>query len=389
MKTYHCSCGQLIFFHNISCVNCGRELGFLPDRLTLVDLGPAENGAFRPNEPSVASAVGVPGALYKKCQNYADQSVCNWMIAADEAEEAFCISCRLNEVIPDLTVAGNREHWALIEGAKRRLVYSLIRVNLPVVNKIRDPQNGLSFRFLADGAGSGEDPQKVLTGHDDGTITLNIDEANDSVRERMRHSMNEPYRTLLGHFRHESGHYYWDCLVAGSNFLERFRALFGDERPDYAQALETHYSAGAPANWQASYISAYATAHPWEDWAETWAHFLHFHDTMEVAGDFGLVGKKWRLDRSSQPGRSPSAPVPSASDFEGFIRAWSQLTIALNSISRSMGLQDLYPFVLSTPVIEKLRFVSEVIAAGSATRPARVGAAQRAMSPAAAPGPVA
>jgi hypothetical protein len=358
MKTYHCSCGQLIFFHNVSCVNCGKELGFLPDLLAMSDIEPAEGGAYQASELSAA------GRAYKKCANYTNQSVCNWMLpmeagseAADGgASETFCLSCRLNEVIPDLSAPGNVENWARIEAAKRRLIYSLLQLKLPLLNKARDPERGLAFRFLGDSTAPDGSVQRVLTGHDNGVITLNVDEANDSVREKMRHSMNEPYRTLLGHFRHEIGHYYWDRLVDGTERLEKFRALFGDERADYGQALQTHYANGAPANWQASYISAYATAHPWEDWAETWAHFLHFHDTMEVASDFGLVGKKWRIDGKS------GKTLPPASAFDGFLREWSELTVALNSINRAMGLPDLYPFVLSQPVMDKLRFVSEVIA---------------------------
>jgi hypothetical protein len=386
MKTYHCSCGQLIFFHNVLCVNCGRELGFLPDLLAMSDIEPVVNGtckaAYKANDSAAA------GRAYKKCANYTNEFVCNWMLPAGEDAETLCVSCRLNDVIPDLATPGNVEHWARIEEAKRRVIYSLLRLRLPVLNRTSDPQRGLAFRFLADTTAPDGSVQRVMTGHDNGVITLNVDEANDSVRERMRHSMNEPYRTLLGHFRHEIGHYYWDRLVSdtncgGTDRLEKCRTLFGDERADYELALQTHYANGAPANWQTSFISAYATAHPWEDWAETWAHFLHFHDTMEVAGDFGLVGKKWRMD-----GKNKSA-LPPANAFEGFLRQWSELTVALNSINRAMGVHDIYPFVLSQPVIEKLRFVSEVIVssvASQATQSEAPAASTRpAQRPAAAP----
>jgi hypothetical protein len=90
---------------------------------------------------------------------------------------------------------------------------------------------------------------------------------------------------LLGHFRHEVGHYFWDRLVATDpHQLEEFRVLFGDDRQDYGEALKRHYDEGAPANWQDTYISMYATMHPWEDFAETWAHYLHIVDTLETAG---------------------------------------------------------------------------------------------------------
>ena len=351
MKTYHCTCGQLIFFENVVCVSCQRELGFLPDLLCLSSLEPAENSRF---QPTVGPA---KDRLYKKCQNFGQQSmVCNWLIPA-ENPETFCVSCRLDEVIPDLSLPENQTLWKLIEGAKRRLIYTLLSLELPVFNRTDDPKQGMAFRFLADGP---TPDTMVLTGHDDGMITLNIAEADDGEREKRRLSMKEPYRTLLGHFRHEIGHYYWDRLISGTKYLEPYRAMFGDERADYGEALKTYYATGAPADWQNNYISVYSTAHPWEDWAESWAHYLHIQDTLEVALDFGLVDKRVALDSRQAPAVSWFGPK--SKTFEEKIDAWSELTIALNSINRSMGLRDIYPFVLSKPVVEKLRFISEVIA---------------------------
>jgi hypothetical protein len=351
MKTYHCTCGQLIFFESVLCLNCGRELGFLPDILCHSSLEPQGDLTYAP------TAIEAKGRLYKKCLNYSQQAVCNWMIPVEKKNEGFCASCRLDEIIPDLSIDINRALWQMLETGKRRLVYSLINLKLPILNREDDPRQGMAFRFLAD---SPDGSQRVLTGHDDGIITLNIAEADDAKREKMRMSMKEPYRTILGHFRHEVGHYYWDRLIGGSRYLERFRALFGDERPNYDQALANYYSSGAPLNWQDNYVSVYATAHPWEDWAETWAHYLHIQDTLEVALDFGLVDRRLSLEPQATTAASWFAPKPKK--FEEVIDAWSQLTIALNSINRSMGLHDIYPFVLSRPVVEKLRFIAEVIA---------------------------
>ncbi len=250
-----------------------------------------------------------------------------------------------------------------METAKRRLVYSLLSFRLPVASKIDDREKGLAFAFLEDQTKPDGGVEKVMTGHANGLITLNIAEADDSVREKVRHEMGEPLRTLLGHFRHEIGHYYWDRLVLGSKFLNRYRELFGNEQENYDEALKRHYANGAPANWQENYISAYATAHPWEDWAETWAHFIHIKDTLEVANDFGLVGKAVRLDPKNA-GRKPWLASEQLT-FEGIIGAWAEISIALNSINRAMGLADTYPFVLSPPVINKLRFIFEVIASAS------------------------
>jgi hypothetical protein len=351
MKTYFCVCGQRLFFENVGCVNCRRELGFLPDRTSLTSLDPDTNGVY------IATAREAKGRRYKKCQNYQQGLVCNWMVPID-SKEVFCTSCRLDEIIPDMSVAKNRLLWQAIETAKRRLVYTLLKLELPLKNRGDDPKQGLAFRLLGDAPN-----QVVLTGHDEGIITLNIAEADDAEREKRRLSMKEPYRTLLGHFRHEIGHYYWDRLVRDSGYLQPFRALFGDESASYDQALKNYYATGAPVNWQDSYISMYATAHPWEDWAESWAHFMHIQDTLEVALDFGLIEKRVSLDEELHG----TWLGPRQKTFEEKIAAWSELTIALNSINRSMGLNDIYPFVLSTPVVQKLHFISDVIAGHDVT----------------------
>ncbi len=355
MKTYTCDCGQRLFFQNALCVNCHRELGFLPDLLLMTSLDPVEDGLWRP------TAKEAEGILYRKCKNYTDFAVCNWMIAPEDKGESFCVSCRLNEIIPDLSVDQNRDLWASVESAKRRLVYTLIRLKLAVVSKKDEAENGIGFRFLSEPEDSDGSAAKVLTGHDRGTITLNLAEADDATRERTRHAMHEPYRTVLGHFRHEIGHYYWERLVQGTSFLEPYRELFGNEEADYNEALRRYYEAGAPANWNESYISAYSTAHPWEDWAETWSHFLHIQDTLEVANDFGLA--KIQIPLTAEEENSSAPPPSKPTTFDAAIAAWSELAVAMNGINRSMGHEDLYPFVLPPAVIAKLRFIHKVIVA--------------------------
>ena len=360
MKTHHCTCGQLLFFENVLCMKCGRDIGFLPDLLLLSSLDPVGDRLY------AATAQEANGRRYRKCLNYAEAGVCNWMVPQEKAPEHFCTSCRLDQIIPDLSIERNRLFWRLIEGGKRRLVYSLLSLKLPVLNKHDDPKQGMSFRFLAQPIGS---TTRVLTGHDDGIITLNISEADDVERERMRLSMKEPYRTILGHFRHEVGHYYWDRLVSGTKYLEPFRAFFGDERVDYNQSLANYYETGVRPGWQEYFVSVYAVSHPWEDWAETWAHYLHIQDSLEVALDFGLIDKNLSLEPREETETSPSAPPQKK--FWEVIEAWSRLTIALNSLNRSMGLRDIYPFILSRPVIEKIRFIAEVIAGRDVTPPSQ------------------
>jgi hypothetical protein len=345
MKLFVCqACGQVLYFENVRCEHCGHGLGYLPDRGTLSALEPLEDGSFE--------ALAAPETPYKFCINF-EQGVCNWMLPAGDPE-GYCAACRHNHVIPDLTVEGNALLWARIEAAKRRLFYNLIKLGLPLENRVDDPEHGLAFDFLADPPQAHS--QTVMTGHDNGLITLALKEADDSVREKVRGDMGEPYRTLLGHFRHESGHYFWDRLIGGDEEkLARFRACFGDERIDYAAALARHYSEGAPAGWQNEYVSVYATTHPWEDFAETWAHYLHIVDTLETARTFGIKV----APRAARGELSAVVDFDShnAESMAQLIDAWLPIAFAVNSLNRSMGQPDLYPFVLAPRTIEKLAFV--------------------------------
>jgi hypothetical protein len=200
----------------------------------------------------------------------------------------------------------------------------------------------------------------VITGHDDGLITLNLKEADDVERERIRTSMGETYRTLLGHFRHEIGHYFWDKLVRDAGKHEVFRKYFGDEQADYQEALKLHYASGPPSDWAEHYISPYASAHPWEDFAETWAHYLHIVDTIEMAAAFGLriqpaIGSS--LGQSAVLNFDPHEP----GEIDRLIQAWLPLAYSVNSINRCMGEPDLYPFVLAPAVIVKMGFIHQLI----------------------------
>ena len=215
------------------------------------------------------------------CQNRSLANACNFALPGHDPGP-LCVSCRQTRVLPDLSQPGNLGRWYRIEVAKRRLFFTLAQLGLVEGDPAAGRDQGPHYRFLAD-----TPDQPVLTGHAEGVITLNIAEADDDERERRRLTLHEPYRTLLGHLRHESGHYFWDALLRDAPALAGFRALFGDERADYGQALQAHYArGGAIPDWQATHVSAYATAHPWEDWAETWAHYLHMVDLVETAESF-------------------------------------------------------------------------------------------------------
>lgn len=354
MKLFECQyCGQPLYFENTRCESCGHRLGYLPEPATVTAL--AQQGeAWR--------ALAEPTALYRLCANAA-HDVCNWLIPAAR-DDVLCAACRHNRTIPDLTQGQNLLNWRKIEVAKHRLFYTLLRLRLPLTSKPKDP-DGLAFDFLAAPVAG-----PVMTGHAGGVITINLAEADDAERERQRKTMAEPYRTLLGHFRHEIAHYYWDHLIKATPGLDGWRKLFGDERQDYRAALQKYYAEGPPADWREHFISAYAASHPWEDFAETWAHYLHMVDTLETANAFGLRVRP-RADLAAKIDFDPyRAPI------ERIVDAWLPLTFAVNSINRSMGVPDLYPFVLTPPVLVKLAFIQACI--HQAQSPGRTGAPQTA-----------
>jgi hypothetical protein len=342
------ACGQVLYFENVRCESCRHALGYLPDHTTISALVEQQNGHW--------SALAAESAPYRYCKNF-ESGVCNWMVPV-ESEEIFCAACRHNKTIPDLSLPENLDLWRKLEAAKHRLIYSLLKFGLPLQNQADDPARGLAFEFL----GEAQTPhaQRVMTGHDNGVITLALEEADDAKREQARAQMGEPYRTLLGHFRHEIGHYYWNILVRDGGNLESFRATFGAEGQDYAAALQSHYSDGPPADWRQNFVTAYASAHPWEDFAETWAHYLHIVDTLETARSFG-VKVRTRGNREAKKEATVDFDPHSAPSIESLIGAWLPLCFAVNSLNRSMGQADLYPFVLAPAAIAKLGYVHELM----------------------------
>jgi hypothetical protein len=357
-RAFRCVCGRPVFFRNSICLACKTRLGFEPKLGEMVAVSPG-------TEPGTWEVLSdMPGAakLYRRCNNLESPASCNWLIpVAEPADEtpALCLSCRLNRTIPDLSAPDNARKWGRIETAKRRLIASLLKLNLPIASRADDPVAGLGFDFLK----SPPEGPTVMTGHADGIITLNIDEADDSTREQIRQQLREPYRTLLGHLRHEIGHFYWDRLIRGTDWIAAFRKFFGDERSDYEAALRVHYAQGPPPDWQAHYVSAYATSHPWEDWAETWAHYLHMTDTLDTARRFGIDNVQIEFEPFT-PESLFGLEHHDGKDFLEFLNFWAELTAVLNELSRSMGLPDFYPFVLSRDAVAKLHFVHTVIASG-------------------------
>lgn len=323
----------------------------------MLTLEPSNDGTWVAVDGGVTST-----AAYRLCTNYRDHAVCNWALAANDPD-SLCRACALTQTIPSLSLEETRLAWGKLESAKRRLIYSILSLRLPLSSRWQDPERGLQFKFLQDSTAPNGDLSRVLTGHDNGVITINIAEADEVYRETQRQRHNEPYRTLLGHFRHEVGHYYWDQLVANGSRLETFRDLFGDERHDYSLALKKHYDEGAPSDWEAHFISAYASTHPWEDWAECWAHVMHMVDALDTALAVGLSVKPRRRDEPVLP-IAATRPQDRVDDFDQLWREWTSLTYVLNNLTRGLGLPDAYPFVASDRVIEKLRFVSNTMTQG-------------------------
>ncbi len=345
MRRFSCpQCGHEIHFSNTQCVQCSAKLGYDPGNDLMVVIPPNATGPI----------AGFP--THAICANR-ERISCNWL--CDTRNDAkLCLSCLHTVKIPNLSKADSLKRWSRLERAKRRLFYSLIKFRLPL-SRARDPAPGsLRFELIGDHVKPDGSKSRVMTGHDDGLITINIAEADDAIREANRTAMGEPYRTLLGHFRHEVGHYYWDKLVDQPGTIDDFRACFGDERADYSDSLKSYYDSGPPAGWNHSYVSAYATAHPWEDFAETWAHHFHMVAGLETAYSYGI---------NPQPMQGGAAPLLQLvdpfheGDHEQLTRHWQPITVAMNAMNRSMGNRDFYPFTLTPAITRKLRFVHDIV----------------------------
>ncbi|MDD9895607.1 MAG: putative zinc-binding metallopeptidase [Gammaproteobacteria bacterium] len=325
MKNFSCSCGQTLFFENTRCLACASKVGFNPSDFSMYPV--ASNGS-----------VLIQGEAHTLCRNSTDYDICNWLVVG--TGPGYCISCELNHTIPNLMAENRRRWWKSLEHAKRRLIYSLLSLKLPIIGKHIDAR-GLAFEFIEDKRTNPEVfEDHVNTGHDNGLITINIAEADHVSREITRQYTGELYRTLLGHFRHESGHYYFSYLVCTDPLKQQFRELFGDERADYGSALSDYYVNKSTMIRDPDLISHYAQAHPLEDWAEVWSHYLHMVDTLETAAEYAMQQGSTHLD-----------------DIDELLIKWSELSIMLNSLNRSMGLEDAYPFTLSELTLKKLRFV--------------------------------
>jgi len=347
LKLFVCQhCGNILYFENRACERCGHRVAFLPEKETMSAIEPDGDGW---------TILADKGERRMLCSN-AQYDACNWLTDAGDTT-GFCRACRHNGIVPDLSDPVQLAGWRELEVAKHRLFYSLIRWKLPLQNRQDNPEHGLVFNFLADDPNTG---QRVLTGHDNGLITIALTETDDIERERRRLEMGEPYRTLLGHFRHEVGHYFWDVLVRDGGRLEECRAMFGDDSADYGQALQRHYAEGAPPDWQQNFVSAYATTHPWEDFAETWAHYLHIVDTLEMASEFGMEVRP-KVDHDGELTARIRFNPYEAKGVEALVNAWLPFTFAMNSVNRAMGARDLYPFILSPAVVAKLGFIHGLV----------------------------
>jgi len=253
----------------------------------------------------------------------------------------------MTATIPDLTVPGNRDKWVRLETAKRRLIYLLDRLGLPC----SDPALPLSFDFKADVEHPNDSwrdagPKEIVyTGHANGRITINIREADDAVREKLRVAFHEAHRTLIGHFHHEIGHYYWQLLVQ-SQYEREFIRVFGDHNaPPYEKAMNDYYRNGPRENWCQSFISAYATAHPWEDFAETFGFYLDVAAVMDTASHLLRNVRNNMHSRSVRP----------------LTAKYQEIGILLNEFNRTIGLIDLAPEVIVEPVLDKLEFIHTIV----------------------------
>lgn len=324
MRSFRCRvCDSELFFENSACVTCGSALGFSREERAIVPVD--AEGRY----------VDASGLVWHRCRNRLLNG-CTWLARFEGGQ---CSACDLTRTRPNDADTQGLAQLARAEAAKRHLVVELDARGFST--------EGLAFDMLSSTSLWSEG---VVIGHADGVVTIDVAETDDARRERIRAELGEPYRTMLGHLRHEVGHFVQYRLVTGGDLLERYRELFGDESADYQAEIDRHYAEGPPDGWEASYLSAYATMHPFEDFAETFAHYLHISDTCETAAEQGLV---------------TVAPAAFGS-FRDLVRGvWIPLAIALNQINRSMGKDDVYPFVIPEPVLDKLDFVARLAFAGS------------------------
>ena len=310
--------------------------------------------------PAHAQGTDIDGSRWFPCANRSWK--CNWLAAQHSGSDSVsgsgqCLACRLARTRPDTSDAPSLEKLARTSSDKRRLLLQLSELGLPI-----EPwyarAGGLGFDLLS----SRSDGGRVVIGHANGIVTIDLAESLDAHREQLRVRLGEPYRTMLGHFRHEVGHYYQSVLVERTDWVDECRELFGDERTSYSDAIARHYRDGAPAGWVDSYISEYATMHPWEDFAECWAHYLHMTDTLTTAAAGGL---ELTLDGGS---------VRPPADYSGalmkeILADWVPVADFFNQVNRAMGKGDLYPFGIVEPVARKLDFVHRVVTASRVERP--------------------
>lgn len=343
MKVFQCGhCNHPLFFENDRCGNCGHLSGYWDLDRKMLTFNAFSSSLFSDREK----------IEYKYCKNK-EHGVCNWLLVKNSLQD-YCSACQLNRIIPDLSDEKNYPKWQNLEVAKHRLIYQLQKIGLDLPNKMTNDE-GLCFDFIAK-----YDDSKIMTGHKNGVITILLREADPVLREKAKKEMRESYHTLIGHLRHEVGHYFWERLVlSDQNVLSAFRNTFGNEKANYGEALETFYKIGAPDDWRSCYISKYATSHPWEDWAETWAHYLHIMDMVETAHFFGLeVNHK---DISKNINTTSTFDPYTIRDFETIVRTGVPLSFAVNSINRAMGIPDVYPFVITPVVIKKMNFIHELL----------------------------
>lgn len=344
MRKFNCSCGNTVFFENNQCVACGSELGWCPRCLSLRSLAVIAEGQYRCTDVNC-------GAILVKCHNYHTEEACNrCLIVESENTQPLCDYCCFNHTIPDLSVEGNREKWLRLEQGKRRLLYTLDMLDLPYGND-NDIEPKLSFDFKGDVITERKwwwtmgKEERVYTGHAGGKITINIREADDLEREKSRVSFKEAHRTVIGHFRHEIGHYYWDLLV--KNKCEPTCVeIFGDHNnPSYSDALQHYYNEGPPPNWQHRFVSSYATMHPWEDFAECFATYLDMVSVLDTALHMGFIDNLNVRD----------------ADFKIMAEQYARLGVMLNEMNRAMGLLDLVPEILAPAILHKIEFVHGLV----------------------------
>jgi hypothetical protein len=334
LKRGKCKCNRWLFFGNTACLGCDRSVGRCCACRAMASFSPASTSELFSCDNCHAEVQPCANRNLGICNCFANQT--------DSTGNVLCTYCEFTRVVPPHDSPDKFSRWRELESAKRRLLIQLSGLEFPPFASKFVPTCPLVFEFKEDTVLPDGSIEAVFTGHENGVITINAHEADSVRREQSRVAFNEPQRTLIGHMRHEYGHFLDLCCIQGDLLRAKYVELFGDPATvDYAEAKTRYYAQGPTGNWPESYVSAYASMHPWEDFAETVNVYLDLMALAETARD--QLGSN--IDTSAN------------GCVATFISELLDLAITVSEFNFDMGLNALLPERFNDEVVCKLSYV--------------------------------